>query len=217
MASKAVTLDSFEQDEPFVFPSRWRTRADMAEAARIYQVVREEDGNHFLRAYSMRQGVQVGLPHAFKPTQYPYLSWRWRVTAFPDGSNERIKSRNDSAAGVYVVFDSRMLPRVIKYVWSNSLPVGTNDKSPHYWWGKFIVLRSGAPEDGKWYWERVNIYEDYKRLFGREPGKVEGIGILTDSDNTETQAGADYDDFMLFPASAENGLAPVVNTPAGKF
>jgi hypothetical protein len=51
----------------------------------------------------------------------------------------------------------------------------------------------------KWCDEEVNFYEDYKRFFGSEPGKVQGIGILTSSDATKSVASADYDDFVLFP------------------
>jgi homospermidine synthase len=36
-------------------------------------------------------------------------------------------------------------------------------------------------------------------LFGEEPGKVQGIAILSSSDLTKSLAIADYDDFILLP------------------
>jgi hypothetical protein len=45
--------------------------------------------------------------------------------------------------------------------------------------------------------EEVNAYEDYKRLFKKEPGVVRAVGILTDADDTASEAMADYDDIFI--------------------
>jgi len=45
--------------------------------------------------------------------------------------------------------------------------------------------------------EEVNAYEDYKRLFKKEPGEVRAVGILTDADDTASEAMADYDDIFI--------------------
>ena len=94
------------------------------------------------------------------------------------------------------------MPRAIKYVWSSSLPVGTRIKSPVYWRSYTVVLQSGDTHIGKWQQEVVNFYQDYKDIFGEEPGQVVGIAILTDSDSTNSVAEADYDDFSLLTAGA---------------
>ncbi|HBO83813.1 MAG TPA: hypothetical protein DD641_02285 [Deltaproteobacteria bacterium] len=41
------------------------------------------------------------------------------------------------------------------------------------------------------------IYEDYKKLFGKEPTRIIGIAIMTDTDNTGGSAVAYYDDIVL--------------------
>lgn len=196
---QVVSLENFEQYPLQTFPNSWKVRGDEDEARIIYRVV-EEDGNHFLHARAEKQAIQIGLTRTFHPKQFPVLQWRWRVQQFPAGANERALKTNDSAAGVYVVFDSTIMPRAIKYVWSASLPVGTQVNSPVYWRAKVVVLESGDAA-GEWRKETVNFYEDYKRLFGFEPGEVEGVALLTDSDTTATVAEADYDDFMLLAAS----------------
>lgn len=211
---RLLPLETFEGDQPLTFPSNWKARGNAEEAAEIYKVA-EENGNHFLHARAVNQGVQVGLARPFEPSRHPFLSWRWRVEQLPTGADERVKHVNDSAAGVYVLFGSRIMPRVIKYVWSSSLPVGTRLNSPHYWRARIIVLRSGSATDGAWYKETVNIYQDYKESFGSEPGKIEGIAILTDSDNTQTQAEADYDDFVLLASVPADGETPLSVNPAG--
>jgi Protein of unknown function (DUF3047) len=65
--------------------------------------------------------------------------------------------------------------------------------------GRVIVLRSASSKIGEWFREIVSVYEDYKNLFGEEPGKVQGVGILSSSDLTQSLAIADYDDFILLP------------------
>lgn len=201
-AQRPVLEETFEQEALGAFPSRWRARGDEAEARAIYTVMAEEAGNRFLRASAKSQDTQIGLTKTFGPERYPLLRWRWRVGRLPTGGDERVKATNDSAAGVYVVFDSRIMPRVIKYVWSATQPVGSTFTSPMYWRAKVVVLQSGLPDSPEWHQETVNFYEDYKKLFGFAPGQVQGVAILTDSDITQSSAQADYDDLAVLPAAA---------------
>lgn len=202
-AHQPVFEETFEQEAIGAFPSRWGVRGDEDEARTIYKVMEEEEvGNRFLRASAERQDIQIGLTKKFGPEQYPLLRWRWRVTRLPTGGDERAKRTNDSAAAVYVVFDSRIIPRAIKYVWSTTLPVGSKFDSPTYWRARVVVLQSGPPDSPAWRQETVNFYEDYQELFGFAPGQVQGVAILTDSDVTKSSAQADYDDLRILPAAA---------------
>lgn len=188
-----TVLENFEQYHENTFPTKWRARNN--DAQKIY-LVENEAGNHFLRARADRQGIQIALEHAIDPTRQPHLRWHWRVHKFPRGADERVGDKHDAAAQVYVVFDNSYFPRVLKYIWSETLPAGSHFKHPLYPRGYVIVLRSGPIEPGKWHAEEVNYHQDYKRLFGSEPGMVQGIAVLTASDSTGTQASADYDDFV---------------------
>ena len=203
----ALFQETFQQYPPGVFPSRWKVRGSESVAQAVYRVA-EEEGNRFLQAYANNQDVQIGVEYTFEPQEYPILRWRWRATKLPSGANERAKKTNDSAAAVYVVFDSRIMPRAIKYVWSSSLPVGTRFDSPVYWRAKVVVLQHGPAEADEWRQETINFYQDYKDLFGFEPGKVRGIAVLSDSDTMTSVAEAAYDDFMLLPAKALSLLNP---------
>ena len=196
-----ISLDNFDADQPLTFPQNWQVRGS-EEAARAVYKVEVEGGNHFLHAHAEKQDVQIGLTRSFQPKEFPVLQWRWRVKQLPTGGNEGALNTNDSAAGVYVVFDSTVLPRVLKYVWSSSLPVGTHVTSPVYWRAKVIVLESGPDQGNEWKVETVNLYNDYKESFEAEPGEIQGIAILTDSDITKSVAEADYDDFTLLSTAA---------------
>jgi hypothetical protein len=202
-----ISLDNFDTDQPLAFPREWKAR-ESEEIARVVYQVAEENGNRFLHARAEKQGVQIGITRSFQPKEFPVLQWRWRAKQLPAGGNEQATDTNDSAAGVYVVFDSTVMPRAIKYVWSSTLPVGTRLTSPVYWRSKTVVLESGPSQVNEWKLETVNFYSDYKALFGAEPGEVQGIAILTDSDMTKSVAEADYDDFTLLSseaAAAEEG------------
>lgn len=198
VSNRGVAVETFETDPLLAFPQGWSAFRDAQAAQGIYQVA-EEDGNRFLRAHAEKQGIQIGLSLEFQPQAFPFLRWRWRATQLPPGGDERAARTNDSAAGVYVLYGSRMMPRVVKYVWSTTLPVGTRATNPSYWRGKTVVLRTGPAELGRWEQETVNLYQDYKDLFESEPGEVLGIALITSSDSTSSVAAADYDDFVLFP------------------
>jgi len=171
MSRSSIVLESFDTDPLSVFPAGWRAREDEVIAHQIYRVA-QENGNRFLHAYSESRGIEVGLVKIFRAQDTPVLSWRWRALQLPPGANERIAATNDSAAGVWVIFDNRVLPRALKYVWSTTQPVGTRITNPGYWRAKTIVLRSGAARLRTWQTETVNIYHDYKAFFGEEPGEV---------------------------------------------
>ena len=221
MSNGRERLEAFRLEEDFQkyrtgeFPTRWKVRGSEALARNVYRVAQEGD-NKFLRAYAVNQDVQIGLEYDFEPKEYPVLRWRWRATRLPVGANERNKKTNDSGAAVYVVFDSRIIPRAIKYVWSTTLPVGSRFDSPVYWRAKVVVLQQGPAKPGEWIQETVNFYRDYKELFGFDPGKVKAIAILSDSDTMEGVAEAAYDDFVLLPESAlDVSKENVLNAPKG--
>jgi len=64
---------------------------------------------------------------------------------------------------------------------------------------RLLVLRSGSAEPNQWIAQEINFYDDYRTFFGSEPGKVQGIAIISSSDSTQSSASADFDDFVLLP------------------
>lgn len=68
---------------------------------------------------------------------------------------------------------------------------------------KTIIVRSGNAELGRWWQERVNVYQDYKERFGRELSRGLGIGLLSSAEVAQSVAITDYDDFVLIPAQSK--------------
>ena len=57
--------------------------------------------------------------------------------------------------------------------------------------------RYGEPRLNQWVNEERNLYEDYKKAFGKEPSLISGVVIMTDTDNTAESAIAYYGDILF--------------------
>ncbi len=190
-------LINFESGEIGKFPTGWATN-DKKNAQKIYSIQSEAD-KKFLHADSKGSWAQIGLEKKWALKEFPILQWQWRAVLFPTNSNEREKSRNDSVLGVYVVFGHWPFIKVIKYIWSDTLPVGASFLSPYSRETKIFVLESGRLNAGRWIREKRDVWQDYKQLYGEEEINpiATGMAVLTDSDNTNSHAIGDYADFQI--------------------
>ena len=60
-----------------------------------------------------------------------------------------------------------------------------------------IVVESGTALVGRWVDEERDLYADYRRLFAAEPPPIEGIAVMTDTDDTGERAVAYYGTIAL--------------------
>ncbi|HVN96698.1 MAG TPA: DUF3047 domain-containing protein [Syntrophorhabdaceae bacterium] len=196
---------TFQGDEADKFPAGWEATNNDS-AAKIY-TVKVEGGKKFLHADAHAQAMQVGVEHSFALRELPEFEWQWRALIFPEGTDEREKSHNDSVLAIYVVFGHWPFLSSIKYIWSDTLPVGTTFNSPTSASTKVVVVRSGRAQANEWITEKRNLLNDYRQLFGEKEKNptASGIAVLTDADNTGTHASADYGDMEVF---APNGQDP---------
>ena len=186
---------TFTTDIPGQLPAGWQVRGNSR--ATVYQIRVDADGNRYLAADSRNSDVQLGTAVNVKPQDFPTLSWRWRVWEFPQNANERNIHTLDSAASIYVAFGSRLFPRIIKYVWSTTEPVGSTFKHPTSGRVAIVVVASGAAGIGQWQIVTRNVAADHKAAFGSEAENIIALGLKTDSDSTASSARADYDDIRL--------------------
>ena len=186
---------NFNGDSIGGLPKSWQTRGNAQRT--VYQIQAEPDGNRYLAAESAGSDVQLGIEMESRPQEFPILSWRWRVNELPRGGDERNSGTLDSAASVYAVLGSRLFPRVLKYVWSTSVPTGSSFKHPGSDRMAIIVVNSGAGSLGQWQQVSRDLVADFKAAFGSAPPTQIAIGVKTDSDSTRSSARADYDDIQL--------------------
>ena len=181
--AECVAIADFSKNKVGEFPEDWRARKD--EGKGVYSV-RDEGGKRFLAAESRGLGIQAAKEQEWDLNRYPVLVWAWRESA-----------TNDSALAVYMLVPHSRIrgPKAVKYIWSEKVPRGTHLTS-NMGLTQVRVLRSGTAGKGEWTEERVNVLDDYKKLFKEsETPKPAGIAVLTDSDDTKSTAAGDYADF----------------------
>lgn len=195
---ETITVDELSKNKSVGdFPTGWSTFPFQGGKAKQVYKIAEENGKKFIRA-SDNQDISVRILNDFlwPLSKYPNISWKWRAKELPKGAHEDNHKGNDSACGIYVAF-GKISAVGLKYVWSSTLPVGSVwEKEP----GKFfiIVKASGASQLNQWQNVKINILEDYKKYFKKNPSKdPSGIGILTDGNATHSAAACDYMDFAI--------------------
>ncbi len=191
-----VVIADFAKNAVGEFPSDWKVRKD--EGKSVY-TVEADGGRHVLRASSKGLGIQAALEHEWDLDAYPILAWSWRPLVFPTGADERSSSRNDSPLAVYMLVPYSRIrgPKAVKYIWSERVPAGTQ-LSSNGGLTQVLVRESGGERGAQWVDERVNVRDDYKKLFGeRDTPKPAGIAVLTDSDDTKSMAEGEYANFRV--------------------
>ncbi len=165
-----VVLEDFLSKDAGGFPSGWKGETGGDAAARQAYSVQSENGAGFLAAQKASKRVKKKI--AWDPKATPVVTWRWRLKAAPPGT--------DLVAAVYVSLDTDLLviPVSTKYVWSATKAKGTL-KEGGLFSATELVIRSGLQPVGEWVEERVNAYEDFKRIHNHEPAaKAWGISLL---------------------------------------
>lgn len=207
---KKITVADFSDKEGFF--DNWKS---FKKIPKERFKLNRDDSYPYLEVIARGDAIPIAKEERFDPKEFQLLSWKWRVLELPQKGNEGMEERSDSAAGIYVIFSNAagslfslntlskfwrfpsltpdmVKPETIKYVWSASLDIGHTTESPYSKKTKIVVLKNHTSPLNRWVTEKVNIYDDYKRLFGDEPSQVYGIGLLTDADNTQSQAVAHY-------------------------
>jgi len=195
-------LKRFVFDRPDAL-SEWKEKIFQG---RVLYEVRPDPEKGYLLARSNQASSGLFYKISFSPKKNPYISWSWKVSQFPAKASTARPSkkswieRDDYAVRVYVIFPALIFTntKCLEYVWAEDIPAGTVLTSPFFNNIKLIVLESGAKNLGQWVSEERNIFNDYKLAFKREPSVNAGaIALMTDSDNTQSQAEGYYADIRV--------------------
>lgn len=186
-------------------PAGWDLREFAGHAS--VQVVYDE-GRVAVDLQSDRASFVLSRDVVLDLKRYPMLRWSWKAVRLPPGGDARSRATDDEVAQVYVVFPRWPSPRlnseVLGYIWDTRAPVGSAVTSPQGENIRSIVVESGSQRLGFWIQEERNVYRDYVALFGREPGPVGKVAIMTDSNDTQSQSEALVDDLIFFRPPARN-------------
>jgi len=163
-----------------------------------YHII-SEAGSKVLEAHSRDAASGIVFKIEYSLEEYPILSWRWKIEQVLANGDARHKAGDDYAARIYVVFPHWFFPktRSINYIWANKLPKGESIANPFTSNAMMLALQSGNQQAGVWVTERRNVGDDYRRLFGETPPDVGAIAIMTDTDNSHSEARAWFDDLRI--------------------
>jgi hypothetical protein len=168
-------IEDFSKAEADGFPQGWQASRSETITRQAYQV-QQESSQAFLKCKGVDSNVRIFKRMAWDPKAFPVVSWRWRLHTPSSGT--------EPVAAVFISLDQDFfgIPINTKYLWSPNLAKGTVVEG-----GLFrptqIVLRSGAEKPGEWIEERVNAYEDFKRIHKHEPApQAWGISLVAGPD-----------------------------------
>jgi len=155
------------------------------------------------------------------PKAFPIVRWRWKVENLLKNSDVSRKGGDDYPARLYITFeydpDKVSFGKKLKfkagqaifgdipiaalnYIWETKTPAGTIVENAYTDFAQMIVVESGPKKVGMWVEEERNIYEDYKKAFAEEPPMINGVAIMSDTDNTKERATAYYGDIEFVRA-----------------
>ena len=182
-----------------------------------YELVRD-GGRVVIKASS--DASASGLTKAVKidPKEFPVVRWQWKVDNLLKTSDATRKDGDDYPARLYITFeydpDKVSIGKKLKYkagqvlfgdipigaisyVWERKAPVGAVIDNAYTDFVKMVVVESGPQKIGAWADESRNIYEDYTKAFGEEPPLINGVAIMSDTDNTKERVTAYYGDIVF--------------------
>ena len=142
------------------------------------------------------------------------LSFQWKIDGLPTNADLAVADRSDSPVGVLLAFDgdrSRWSARdhrmseltrlltgeelpyaTLAYVWSHAAPVGTVVVNPRSGRIRKLVLDTGVSQVGLWRLHERDLQADFRLVFGEEPGPLQAVALMTDTDNTRSRLTAWY-------------------------
>jgi len=184
-----------------------------------FRVIERESGN--VNYYHVIEQPEGAILHAhYRPTldsvilgmempeklrsQVKRLRWRWRVQAFPAHGNDCSgKGVGDSAASVFVTFKRGLKYYTLKYAWSTEGVKGTvcDPRRSIFYARDTILLESGGPPN-IWVEESIDPRAEFLRHFDpngslSDVPDLVGIGVMSDGDQTNSEAEADYGFFVV--------------------
>lgn len=157
-----------------------------------YRVVADSSG---VRLLASSRAANSALFHPAPPGEPPgEIAWRWRVLRHPEGADTRRRSGDDRAAAVFVLVRRGWWPGATQgllYQWSTDGTDETWRRSPYAAGVHVITLRRG-PAGHAWYDERRDLAADLRAAFGTAPRRIEAVGVLCDTDDTKSEASAEF-------------------------
>ena len=156
----------------------------------IYSIGSNENGN-FLKSVADNAASGLGKEIKIDLNRTPFINITWKVEKGLTGIKENSKKGHDFAARVFVIKKMGATPlsnRAINYVFSSNNEVGTNSPSPYTKKSVDNVLASTKNNLNEWITVKANVKEDFKRLHDLNVDELDGLAIMSDTDNSKMKS-----------------------------
>ena len=156
----------------------------------IYTVGSNENGN-FLKADSENAASGLGKEIKIDLNVTPFINITWKVEKDLKGIKENTKKGHDYAGRVFVIKKTGATPlsnRAVNYVFSSNNIIGENWPSPYTKKSIDNILSTTKDKLNEWVTVKANVKEDFKKFHDLDVNELNGIAIMTDTDNSKMRA-----------------------------
>ena len=170
-----------------------------ADAKTIYTLGKNENGN-YLKAVADNAASGLGKEIKIDLEATPFINITWKVEKDLKGIKENTKKGHDFAARVFVIKKTGATPlsnRAINYVYSSNLNIDDNKRSPYTKKSIDYVLSSTKINFGEWVTVKANVKEHFKKLHNLDVKELDGIAIMSDTDNSKKKAISYYQNIFF--------------------
>jgi len=149
-----------------------------------------ENGN-YLKAEAEGKASGLGKKVKINLIKTPFINITWKVEKDLSGIIENSKKGHDYAARVFVVKKTGVTAlsnKAINYVFSSNNSVGENWPSPYTKKSIDYVLSTTNEHQNEWVTVKANVREHFKKLHDLDVKEINGVAIMTDTDNSKLKA-----------------------------
>ncbi len=165
-----------------------------AENKTIYSVGSNEEGGYY-KAVAENAASGLGKEIKIDLNKTPFINITWKIEKDLPGIKENTKKGHDFAARVFAVKKIGATPlsnRAINYVFSSNNEIGFNSPSPYTKKSIDNVLASTKKNLNQWVTVKSNVKEDFKKFHDLDINELDGLAIMSDTDNSKMKAVAYY-------------------------
>ena len=165
-----------------------------ADAKTKYTLGNNENGK-YIKAEANNSASGLGKELKINLKKTPFLNITWKVEKDLTGIVENSKKGHDYAARVFVVKKTGATPlsnRAMNYVFSSNNDINTYNPSPFTKKSIDYVLSTTKEDLNEWVTVKVNVRDHFKKFHDLDLDDINGIAIMSDTDNSKLNAIAYY-------------------------
>ena len=165
-----------------------------ADAKTKYSLGNNDNGK-YIKAEANNSASGLGKELKINLKKTPFLNITWKVEKDLTGIVENSKKGHDYAARVFVVKKTGATPlsnRAMNYVFSSNNDINTHHPSPFTKKSIDYVLSTTKEDLNEWVTVKVNVRDHFKKFHDLDLDDINGIAIMSDTDNSKLNAIAYY-------------------------